>query len=51
MKIEKWIYKGNEIEVPILEDDEVETNEVFENELEKTIDLTEKLSDLGENND
>lgn len=27
MKIEKWIYKGKEIEVPILEEDEIETNE------------------------
>lgn len=27
MKIEKWIYKGKEIEVPILEEDEIEANE------------------------
>ena len=51
MKVEKWIYKGKEIEIPILDDNEVEVNEVFEKEIEKTIDLTEKLAGLGENNE
>lgn len=50
MKIEKWIYKGEEIEVPILEENEIETNEDI-SELEKTKDLTQELSDIGDNND
>lgn len=28
MKIEKWIYKGQEIDFPILEEDEIETNDI-----------------------
>lgn len=32
MKIEKWIYKGQEIDVPILEDDEIETNDIKKEE-------------------
>ena len=49
MKIEKWIYKGNEIDVPIFDEDEIETNEEF-TELEKTKDLKELLGNKGENN-
>lgn len=49
MKIEKWIYKGKEIDVPILENDEIETNE--EIELDKTKELTEILNNVGENNE
>ena len=47
MKIEKWIYNGEEIEVPILEDDEIEKN-IDINNLENTKDLTEELKDVNE---
>ena len=50
MRIEKWKYKDTEIEVPILEEDEIEKNEDID-ELEKTLDLTETLTNIGENND
>lgn len=49
MKIETWNYKGKEIEVPILEEDEIEKN--IDIDLEKTLDLTEELIKLGENNE
>ena len=48
MKIEKWIYKGEEIEVPIVDDDEIEKNL---EELENTRDLSKELSNLGDNNE
>lgn len=50
MKIEKWIYKGKEIAVPILEKDEIETNEDVDY-LENTIDLTKTIENLGDKND
>lgn len=49
MKIEKWKYKGKEIDVPILDEEEIEINEIID-ELEKTKDLKELLSNRGENN-
>lgn len=48
MKIEKWIYKGEEINVPIVEEDEIEKNL---EELENTLDLSKELSNLGDNNE
>lgn len=48
MKIEKWKYNNQEIDVPILDEDEIETNEDIE-ELEKTIDLTAISEVIGEN--
>ena len=51
MKIEKWIYKGKEVDVPILEDDEIEENLNIEQELEKTKDLKEELIDIGDKNE
>lgn len=50
MRIEKWKYKDEEIEVPLLEKDEIETNEVIEN-LEDTIDLTKTLENIEDEND
>lgn len=47
MKIEKWKYNDTEIEIPILEDDEIEKNEDFET-IENTIDLSEVLYNIGE---
>lgn len=47
MRIEKLIYKGREIEVPILDEEEIEINE-DNPELEKTKDLTEELGDLND---
>ena len=51
MKIEKWKYKGEEVEVPILEDDEIEENLQVQEDLEKTIDLSETLKVLGDSNE
>ena len=48
MKIEKWIYKGEEVEVPIVEEDEIERDLDI---LEHTKDLTEELKKLGDNNE
>lgn len=42
MRIEKWKYKDKEVNVPILENDEIEINEDID-ELENTIDLTKTL--------
>ena len=50
MKIEKWKYRDTEIEIPILDDDEIEKNEDLTN-FEKTIDLSEIVYDIGENNE
>lgn len=47
MKIEKWIYNGKEIDVPIVDDDDIEINEDLDY-LENTIDLSNK--DKDENN-
>lgn len=46
MRIEKWIYKGKEVEVPILDDEEIEINE-DNPELEITKDLSKELKNVG----
>lgn len=51
MKIEKWNYKGSVIDVPVFDDNEIETNDYEDiskesNELEDTIDLSEVLEDI-----
>ena len=51
MKIEKWMYNGEEVEVPILEEDDVENNLDINNDLEKTMDLREVIDSIGENNE
>ena len=51
MKIEKWNYKGEEIEIPILEGDEIERNLDIESKLESTQDLTEDLKNIGDINE
>lgn len=51
MKIEKWMYKGEEIEVPILDDDEIEENLKIQEDLEKTRDLSKELKELGDENE
>jgi len=51
MKIEKWMYKGEEIEVPILEENEIEENLKTQVDLEKTRDLSEELKILGDSNE
>lgn len=48
MRIEKWNYKGKEIVVPILEEEEIEKNEDID-ELEITKDLTEDLKGMEVN--
>lgn len=50
MKIEKWKYKDTEIDVPILDDYEIETNEDIV-DLEKTKELTEILESIDKEND
>lgn len=47
MKIEKWKYKDTEVEIPILEEDEIEKNENLD-DLENTIDLSNIVNDIGE---
>lgn len=47
MKIEKWKYKDQEIEIPILEDEDIERNEILD-KLEKTINLNEVLQEVGD---
>jgi len=51
MKIEKVIYAGEEIEVPILEENEIEENLKTQVDLEKTRDLSEELKILGDSNE
>ena len=46
MKIEKWIYEGKEIEFPIFEENEIENNEDFNDNLEDTLELS--LGDINE---
>lgn len=46
MKIEKWIYGDKEINVPILEEDEIEKNEdISDSDLEDTLDLSKELKE------
>ena len=45
MKIEKWKLKDKEVDVKILDDDEIETNE----ELDVTADLTEVVEKVDKN--
>ena len=45
MKIEKWKYQDKEIDIPIFDMDEIETNEDIDT-LEKTKDLTETLENI-----
>lgn len=47
MKIEKWKYRDTEIEIPILEEDEIEKNENLD-DLENTIDLSKVVESIGE---
>lgn len=49
MKIEKWIYKGEEVEVPVLEEDEIEVN-MDSPDFDITKDLTKELEKVGEDN-
>ena len=49
MKIEKWIYKGEEVEVPILEENEIEKN-IDLSELDITKDLSKELKEVGDLN-
>ena len=52
MKVEKWKYKGEVVDVNIFEDDEIEKNEDIEDmdnlELENTVDIKEKLKEFEE---
>lgn len=46
MRIEKLFFDGKEIEVPVVEENDIEKNENFD--LEKTIDLKEVIEKIGE---
>lgn len=50
MKIEKWKYKGEDVDLMILDESGIETNEELE-DLEKTQDLTKDLENVVDNND
>ena len=50
MKIEKWKTDNGEIDIPILEDEEIETNEDLQN-FEDTVDLTNILNVDGDRNE
>lgn len=47
MKIEKWIYNGKEVNVPILENYEMEPKEEFDS----NVDLIEDLGNLEDNDE
>lgn len=51
MKIEKWMYKGKEIEVPIMDEEEIERNEDFDQDLENTLELRKELKNIGDINE
>ena len=51
MKIEKWMYKGKEIEVPIIDEEEIERNEDFDQDLENTLELRKELKNIGDINE
>ena len=48
MKLEKWKYKDKEIDIPIFDNEEIETNEDLE-QLEKTVDLTNVIEVIEKN--
>ena len=48
MKVEKWKYKGEVVDVNIFEDDDIEKNEDIEDELENTVDIKEQLKNFEE---
>ena len=50
MKIEKWNYNGQEIDISILDAEEIEQN-IDIDELEETKDLSKELEKIGENDD
>ena len=51
MRIEKWMYNGEEIEVPILDEEDIDKNLDINNDLEKTIELSEVINNIGDNNE
>ena len=50
MKVEKWKYKGELIDIPIVEEDDIETN-INIDTIENTRDLTEDLKKIGDINE
>jgi len=49
MRIEKLFFDGKEIEVPVVEENDIEKNESFD--IEKTINLEEIIEKIGEENE
>ncbi len=43
MKIDKFKFRDEEVNLAIFDDDEIETNEVLEEELDKTINISELI--------
>lgn len=50
MKIEKWKFNGEEIDVPILDENEKEENDIPK-ELENTLNIAELFIEEEENNE
>ena len=50
MKIEKWKYKGEIIDVPIVEEEDIEKN-INIDTIENTKDLTDELKNIGDINE
>ena len=44
MRIEKWNYEGKEINIPIFEEIDIETNETIEDDIDNTKDISELLN-------
>lgn len=51
MRVEKWNFDGKEVDLPIFEDEDIETNEIFEDDLENTKDISELLNSNEEFNE
>lgn len=51
MKVEKWNFKGEEVDVTIFEEEDKETNEIIDKDLENTIDISKILNDEEDKNE
>ena len=49
MKTEKWILDGEEVEIPVVSDSEIERNDIDNLDLENTLEIDE--SEFVEEND
>lgn len=49
MKVEKFKFKGEEINLPVFDEDEIETNDIIDDELDKTSDLEKVVKEVNNN--